>query len=255
MKQPEEYEEGTLVNWSPGVRLPGSHLMFVGPTLSGKTTLFFHILLQKPAFFDPFPDCVEIRMETMQPIYALAKEKLSQRGVRVLFKKGCADMTIESYRALQTREGENRLVVVDDCAAESAASAEISRLVSNGRHVGVTLVLIWQSLFYSNKPESRQIAQNVSLVFALGSLRLKSQLSILGSQLCMRKALLAAFDQVCEKPPYSHPSQVEKEEEEEKPLLGKSRDFRYLAIDLRPFTPNNLRLRTNLHSNPQICFF
>ena len=115
---------------------------------------------------------------------------------------------------------------------ETAASVEVARISTAGRHKGISLWLIWHSL-YSRHPTSRIISQNMGLYFLLPSPRLGSQLRTFGASLGMKKRLLDAYERV---------------------LNDRDEDHRYVLVDLTPCVPDLFRIRSHIHYPVQYCY-
>ncbi len=208
------------------LRLP-SHALFVGATQSGKTRLCLH-LLTHPQLFHPKPLRILFHYDQFQDSYLDAKAKLAKDGIELLLFKGCSDICLDSIDKL---EGQT-ILLIDDFSEETSSSQEIARIATNGRHLNLSLWLVWHSLF-SKHAASRIICQNVRWFFFLPSLRLESQLRTFGSQVGMKSALLWAFSKCQE---------------------NMGQDHRYLVVDVGPTTPALLRIRSHLHKPIQFCY-
>ena len=209
------------------IQLPG-HALFVGATQSGKTRLCLH-LLTNPQLFNPRPQRILFYYDQFQESYLAAKTTLANdHGIELLLYKGLSDLSLESMEKLPGQT----VLLIDDFSEESSASTQIARIATNGRHLNLSLWLVWHSLF-SKHSASRIISQNVHYFFFLPSLRLESQLKTFGAQLGMQKRLLAAY-QSCRD--------------------DLSQDYRYLLVDVGPRTPPLLRLRTHIDEPVQFCF-
>ena len=208
------------------LRLP-SHYLFVGGTQSGKTRLCLHLLLN-PQLFTPKPQRIIFHYDQMQNAYLEAKVALEKIGIELLLYKGCSGIKLESFEKLSGQT----ILLIDDFSEETSSSQEIARIATNGRHLNLSLWLVWHSLF-SKHSASRIICQNVQYYFFLPSLRLESQLRTFGSQLGMKSRLLGAYRKCQEDLSQSH---------------------RYLLVDGGPATPDILRVRSHIHNVPQYCY-
>ena len=128
------------------------------------------------------------------------------------------------------------LLVIDDFGAKACASWETARLFTNGRHLGLTVLLVTHVLYHPH-PASRTIASNCSYYFILPSVRLESQLRTLGGQLNMKSRILSAYKTAIE------PSGDEALDE-----------HRYLLLDLCSTTPDILRVRSHIHCPLQYAY-
>ena len=204
-----------------------NHALFVGASQSGKTRLCLH-LLSNPQLFSPIPKLIIYHYDQFQDSYLKTKTHLASQGIELRLKKGCSGISLENM----TKHSFQTLLLIDDFSEESASNAEIARIATNGRHMNLSLWLVWHSL-YSKHAASRVICQNLRWFFFLPSPRLESQLRSLGSQLSMCKLLLWAF-RTCQ------------EDEDE--------EYKYLLLDVGPRTPNILRLRSHIHRMLPYCY-
>ena len=208
------------------LQLPG-HSLFVGMSMSGKTRLVLH-LLRNIHTFTPVPRYVLFLFDQFQEEYEAIKSHLQKQGIEMQLRQG-ANITLDE---IEKRE-HHSLIIIDDATEETASSSDIAKITTNGRHKNVSLWLIWHSL-YTKHAASRLIAQNVSYIFFLPSVRLISQLHILDSQLRMNGALVSAYKQVMSAD--EHP------------------DHRYLLLDLSQLTPSMFRLRSDVTETAQTVF-
>ena len=169
------------------------------------------------------PKRVLILYQMLQNLYTGAKEALERAGVEVQLKRG-HEIKLEEVP-------ENTLVIIDDAFEETASSKEVARITTAGRHKGISLWLIWHSL-YSRHPTSRIISQNMGLYFFLPSPRLASQLRTFGASLGMKKRLLDAYEKI----------------------LNDRDEHRYILVDLTPNPPDLLRIRSHIHRRVQYCY-
>ena len=153
-----------------------------------------------------------------------------KEGVKVELRQGfdAERLTLENIEASQAPT----LLCLDDFSDKCARSDEIARIATNGRHKNITLLIILHSLFYKY-PASRIIMGNTAYFFLFPSVRMLSQVGILGSQLGMRERLVQAYKQATE---------------------VREEPYRYLLIDMTPCTPDLLRLRSDIHRQVQFCY-
>ena len=219
-------EPRARLDFDARISLP-SHALFVGATLSGKTRLCLH-LLTNPHLFSPRPQRILFHYDQFQDSYLEAKTKLAKEGIELLLYKGCSGLTLESLEKLHGQT----ILLIDDFSEETASSPEIARIATNGRHLNVSLWLVWHSL-YTRHAASRIICQNVRWFFFLPSMRLESQLRTFGSQLGMKSKLLWAYTKCQE---------------------DSTMAYRYLVVDVGPNTPTILRLRSGIDNKLQFCY-
>jgi hypothetical protein len=210
----------------PTLTLP-NHALFVGASQSGKTRLALH-LITNPHLFSPQPKLIIFHYDQFQEAYLAAKSSLASKGVELRLKKGCNGISLDNL----SKQQDQTLLLIDDFSEETASNPEIARIATNGRHLNLSLWLVWHSLF-SKHAASRVICQNLRWFFFLPSPRLESQLRTLGAQLSMAKLLLWAF-KTCQ----------EDQDEEHK----------YLLLDVGPRTPSILRLRSHIHNPLSFCY-
>ena len=191
--------------------------------MSGKSRLAFRLC--QPDMFVELPKRVIIFYQLFQDLYAEAKKTLEAAGVEVQLKRG------HEVKMDELPHDGHTLVIIDDAFEETAASKEVARITTAGRHKGISLWLIWHSL-YNRHPNSRVISQNMGLYFLLPSPRLGSQLRTFGTQLGMLKRLLHAYDH----------------------CLLDDDEHRYVLVDLTPSVPEILRIRSHIHCPVQYCF-
>ena len=203
------------------ISLP-SHAIFVGATLSGKTTLALS-LLTKPHLFNPPPKQVFFYYDHFQEAYSEAKAALACNGIKLHLIKGFPDINLESF----PQSADQTIILIDDFSEETSSSSNIARVATQGRHKNISIWLIWHSL-YSKHAASRVICQSVRWFFFLPSLRLQSQLRSFGAQMGIKGRLLYAFKRC---------------QEEE------SRDCRYIVVDSGPETPDIMRVRSSIHNH------
>ena len=195
--------------------------------MSGKSRLLLH-LIKNPHLFSPAPSRILFYYDQMQDQYLDAKRHLASMGVELRLIKGIQGLAFSNFR----KEEGQTLVIVDDFSEETSSSPECAKLATNGRHLNISLICVWHSL-YNKHPASRIICQNVRWFFFLPSLRHESQLRTFGAQLGMKNLLLWAF----------HKCQGDEEE------------HKYLLVDAGPYTPTMLRLRSHIHHpDKQYCY-
>lgn len=219
-------EPRARLDFDARISLP-SHALFVGATMSGKTRLCLH-LLTNPHLFSPRPQRILFHYDQFQDSYLDAKTVLADQGIELLLYKGCSGVSLESLEKLPGQT----ILLIDDFSEETSANPEIARIATNGRHLNVSLWLVWHSL-YSRHAASRIICQNVRWFFFLPSMRLGSQLRTFGAQLGMKNQLLWAYAKCQEDPAQAH---------------------RYLVVDVGPATPTLLRLRSDIDHPFQFCY-
>jgi hypothetical protein len=207
------------------LQLP-NHAIFVGASMSGKTTLLLRIL-DCIDCLHPVPKTVLFYYDQYQDSYQELKRRLAARGVEMSLRQGHAP----SLEGLEKKEHQT-LIIIDDATEETASSSEIAKITTNGRHKNASVWLLWHSL-YSKHAASRLITQNVAYMFFLPSVRLTSQIHSLDTQLRYKGRLVAAYQLAVE---------------------AEARDQRYLLLDLAATTPSSFRLRSSVTQPHQTMF-
>ena len=202
-------------------------ILVFAATQSGKTSLVLR-LLKDLCLFNPQPSAVYLCFDQWQSAYDEAAAALKKQGVSTHLLRGIDEISLDQ---IPQSTGET-LIFLDDFSYEANQSNDIMRIFTNGRHKHVSCYLSCHSL-YSKHAQSRVIAQNAQYMFLLPSLRLTSQLRILGGQLGMKDQLLAAYKLCIEDTCAAIP---------------------HLLVDLQLKTPSFLRLRSHVHSYPQFCY-
>ena len=208
------------------LQLP-NHALFVGPSMSGKTRLALSLLEQAPNCLHPVPDSVHIFYDQWQEQYRTTQTRLEAMGVEVKISPGGGSLTLSDFPPATPHR--HTLVLIDDAGDETAASSEIARIFTNGRHKNLSLWLLWHTLF-SKHPPGRTIAQNAAYQFFLPGPRLGSQIHSLDTQLAYHGDLSAAYRVTLEEVNWTR---------------------RHLLLDLTPTTPEAFRLRSQV-SDPHI---
>lgn len=185
-----------------------------GPTSCGKTHFVGKLIQHSGEMIRPPPDKIYWFYGEWQKDYAV----LSAYGVQ--FQEGLPkeDMLNPSLR---------NLVVIDDLLAET--DSRVTKLFTKGsHHKNTSVVYISQNLFDKNK-ENRTISLNAHYMVLFKSPRDAMQVEHLARQMYpghtkfMREAFADATSE-----PYS-----------------------YLLIDLKPQTPDHMRLRSNIFPGEQ----
>ena len=191
-----------------------SSILIAGPSGSGKTVFVRKLLLEKMIY--PFPTRIVFIFGEWQKEYDILRKSLES----IEFKKGpMPESLYESFSPLQTN-----LLVVDDQMIDASKSSQLEKyFVQGSHHKNLTIIFIVQNIFEKGKV-MRTSNLNSHYIIIYKNPRDKGQLAVLGRQMFpsqWREFLEAARDATLK--PYS-----------------------YLLIDLRPETPEEYRLRTNI---------
>jgi hypothetical protein len=180
-----------------------------GPTGSGKSELMKQIVLNAQTLVDPPPHRIVWYYAEYQP-------KLNADLPGVEFREGCPNM------AEFGGGGERTLVIIDDLMAE--CGKEITSLfVKGSHHRNLSVFFLMQNFFHQAK-EIRTITLNAQYIVLFKNPRDKQQIRVLARQMYDRDAtsLEEAFS------------------------TATSEAHRYLLLDLKQDTPDNLRLRSKI---------
>ena len=184
--------------------------MVAGPTSCGKTEFVSRLLRHAQEKIDPPPDKVLWFYGEWQDAYAKLKDEL-----QVEFIEGLPDPNMLDPQ-------HRNLAVVDDLLSET--DARVTKLFTKGsHHRNTSVIFISQNLFDKNR-ENRTISLNSHYIVLFKSPRDVQQVETLARQMYpgnsqfMREAFADATRE-----PYS-----------------------YLLIDLKPNTPDELRLRSQI---------
>ena len=180
-----------------------------GPTISGKTHFVSKLIENAEALLHPPPQKIYWCYGEWQEGY----RRLSRRGVQFLEGMSPDKLLDPLFR---------NLVVIDDLLAET--DARVTKIFTKGsHHRNTSVIFISQNLFDKNK-ENRTITLNSHYLVLFKSPRDAQQVEHLARQMYPGKVkyMREAFADATAQP------------------------FSYLLIDLKPDTPEDLRLRTKI---------
>lgn len=186
-------------------------MMISGPTGSGKTHFIRNMINACEKICDPSPKKITYFYAEYQDIF--------NSMPNVTFVEGLQEEVIN-----KSGGQEPEWIVIDDLMLEAANQSFISNLFTRGsHHRNISVILITQNFFMRGK-ESRNISLNCQYVVCFKNPRDKSMAVNIGRQMFpskIKKFQLAYED-------------------------ATSRPFSYLFIDLKPDTPEKVRLLSNL---------
>lgn len=178
-----------------------------GPTGCGKTFFTFKLIANASELIEPKPEKIMYCYGEFQPIFKDFPE--------VIFNEGLPDTTEFDGK-------ERTLVILDDLMTET--NDEVVRIFTKySHHRNVSVIYLSQNLFYKSK-QSRTISLNAHYLIIFKNPRDACQVATLARQMfpTRSKFLIDAFKDATEKP------------------------YGYLFIDLKPFTDEKFRIRTNI---------
>ena len=190
----------------PRFRHPFTSIM-AGPTGCGKTVFTFRFIKQARELIVPAPDRIMYCYGEYQDVFSDYPE--------VEFHEGLPD--IDQF------DGKQRtLLIIDDLMSESGDS--VSNIFTKGsHHRNISILFLSQNLFYKSK-QNRTMSLNAHYLILFKNPRDVTQIATLARQMYVgrSKFLIEAFNDATTKP------------------------FGYLLLDLKPDTPEHLRVRTNI---------
>ena len=180
-----------------------------GPTGSGKTQFVLKLLKNKLELITPPPQKIFWFYGEWQDVYRQPELK------QVQFIEGLPKEDL-------FQPSNNNLIIIDDLLAET--DARVTKLFTKGsHHRNCSVIFITQNLFDKNK-EMRTINLNAHYMVLFKSPRDVSQIQHLAKQMYPRESdyMREAFADATSKP------------------------FSYLLVDLKPNTPEEMRLKANI---------
>jgi hypothetical protein len=199
-----------LYDFDPRLQHPFT-CMVVGPTQSGKTQFVLRMIKHCVNFVTPPPERIVWCFGCYQNDFG----KLSEN---VEFVEGIPNADL--------LDGVKRtLIIIDDLMSET--NDRVTHLFTKGsHHKNASVVYISQNLFHKGK-ENRDISLNTHYLVLFKNPRDSAQISHLGRQI--------------------FPERVKYFRESFADATSKS--YGYLLVDLKPTTPDELRLRTDIFPN------
>ena len=190
--------------------------VIAGPTGSGKTQFVKRLILADGnSLIEPTIDNIIWCYGEYQDAY----DHLASLVPQIRFVEGYPDDLLQSLDRSQ-----RNLIVIDDLMSESGNNGKVTELFTKGNHHrNLSVILILQNLFYKGR-EMRTISLNAHYMILFKNPRDASQISHLARQMYPSKSkyMMEAYRDATSAP------------------------YGYLFIDLKPDTPENLRLRTHI---------
>ena len=188
--------------------------MVAGPTGSGKTVLVRRILNQFKHLISGVPDKIKViwAYGAWQDLYSV---KLN--NVEIIYLEGLPSEQ-------EINEIQPHIVVLDDLMNELANNKKLGNLFTKGsHHKGLSIFFIVQNVFHQGS-QMRTVSLNCHYLLLLKNPRDRQQIMTLARQInpTNPKHFIESFDDATNKP------------------------YGYIKVDLKPDTPERLRLRTRI---------
>uniref|UniRef100_A0A158P4B1 AAA+ ATPase domain-containing protein n=1 Tax=Tetranychus urticae TaxID=32264 RepID=A0A158P4B1_TETUR len=191
-------------------------MLIAGPTGSGKT-YFIRDMINKAAYIcDPPPKSITYLYGEYQKMFNSMNE--------VKFIEGLQEGIVN-----ELGNDEAQWLVIDDLMLEAVNQTFVSNLFTKGsHHRNISVILITQNFFMKGR-ESRNISLNSQYVVCFKNPRDKSMITSIGRQMFPTKIkkFQGAYEDATQGP------------------------YSYLFIDLKPDTPEKIRLLTNVFNEKE----
>ncbi len=215
------------------IALPFRHpttILIAGPTGSGKTEFLVKLLTQRG--LEPFPERIIWIYSEWQDAYDRIQKKLGDAKKRIVFVK---DFDDSLYDSLDRRV--RNLVVLDDQMEnrdmQRNGGSGLAKFFTQGsHHRNLTIIYIIQNLFHQARA-MRTVSLNSHYLVLFKNPRDKLQIRSLALQMYPTNAdfLVRAYEDATKVP------------------------YGYLVVDLRPDTPDELRVRSNIFDVTEQCVY
>ena len=184
-------------------------MVITGPTGSGKTRFMWNLLRQRNDIISPAP-------KNISYFYGEYQKEFKDLG-SVKFYEGLDEINAVEY-------GDPHLIIIDDLMNESSKSETISDLFTKGSHHRNLSVILLVQNFFAKGAQLRNITLNAHYVILFKNPRDKTIARSIAAQMYPSKtqAFQKAYEDATQKP------------------------YSYLFIDLKPETPETLRLLSNV---------
>ena len=179
---------------------------------SGKTVFTKNLLLnQNRLIVPPFKKVIWVYKTWQDEVFA---ELQNQSLFEIEFATDLPDVTTKQ---------ENTVIIIDDLMAEAAQNDQVQALFTRGRHLNLSVIYLAQNLFHKGK-HSRDMSLNTDYMVLFKNTRDASQIMHLSRQMYPHNPKFLTWDfHDATKEPYS-----------------------YLFLDLKPYTDESLRVRSNI---------
>lgn len=192
-------------------------ILVSGPTGCGKSNFVARFICAQ--LLDPPPNKIIWLYSEWQPLY----DALLLSDAPVEFVKGEGEEAlVRVFDAINPNI--RNLLVLDDLMDTAGNSATVQKIFTQGsHHRNLTVIYLVQKLFHQGKAQ-RSISLNAHYIVLFKNPRDKTQIGILARQMFPNRwqFLVDAFEHATRKP------------------------FAYLVLDLRPDTPDEMRVRAKV---------
>ena len=191
-------------------------MILAGPSMSGKTTLIRKLLVNGEKMFDrQFVKILWCYGQFQNETFAKIKKEVPN----VEFHEGLPE-NIQT----QFNTSHPNLVILDDLMADASKDERIAKLfIMTSHHLNISLAYLTQNIFHKGT-QSRTISLNADIILLTKNTRDKSQIQYLARQLAP------------DRPKFIQESYQD----------ATSIPYGYLFIDLKPETPEQIRVRTGI---------
>ena len=213
------------VEFDTRLRFP-STMIIMGVSGGGKTEWLRKMLKDKSSLLSKPIEKVLLCYGSYQPLY---DDMLRENGDKLNLVSGCSESLLEQYDILNPSV--NSILILDDLHDELANNGLLSRLFCKFSHHTNTMVIFVTQNLYHKGSAMRDTISNSHYLVCLAQPRDKTIVSCLARQMYPgnHKYLLTAYNEATSTP------------------------YGYLFVDARPETHANLRLRSGLFHNEQLC--
>lgn len=188
-----------------------------GPTGSGKTRLVRDLIVQRA-----------ITPQPTRILWLYAQKQSIHETMNVEFKNGIPEDIESTFKS-----SENNLLVIDDLMTQCHSDERMTRLFSVGsHHLNLSIIFIVHNLFHQGR-EMRNMSLNSHYIILFKNPRDNQQIATLARQMKPGKwrHVVEAFEDAT------------------------SEAHGYLLLDMKPTTPEQIRLRTKILPNtPTIVY-